>query len=60
MSRKLWIISALGLLAAIALVSCGCMKVEKGAVHIEITADVRLDEVRGITLANAQQEGKRE
>jgi len=58
--RLLTIISVVGLLVAIALVSCSCMKVEKGAVHIEIKADVKLDEVRGITMANTQQEGERE
>jgi hypothetical protein len=36
------------------LFASGCMKVEPGAIVIEMNADIQLEEVRGITLANQQ------
>jgi len=51
------VIIAMMMLAIFGTVFCGC--VQEGAVQISITAYVDLDEVRGITLANAQQEGIR-
>jgi len=53
------LVAVLALAALLAIFSpiFGC--VEKGAVQISISADVQLDEVRGITLAN-QQVGERE
>jgi len=51
------VIIAMMMMAIFGPVFCGC--VQEGAVQVSITADVDLDEVRGITLANAQMEGMR-
>jgi len=58
--KRLMTLSVVGLLVAVLLVFCSCVKVEKGAFEFTFNTTVELDEVRGITMANAQQEVERE
>ena len=50
------VLAVLAMLLAMFGVFGGC--VQEGAVQVTISADVDLDEVRGITLANQQQTGE--